>query len=399
MRIALIPVGQPVAEDEDVPRAMLAVAGRRVARHQLDCALILGCERIVIHRERHFDGFVSLRGAAERGGAKYCEIAGLSGLRGLIGAADELIVFADGLLPDPEIMRLHFAKKRGILTLPADVAVPAGLERIDGELGWAGAMVIRGEAVERTSFLPDDSDPVSALLRVALQLGTRVVPLPGGELRVGYWHQITTEADAERSGDAWLRRYAAPAGWSTPGRAATDRFALRHAHLIGELPGGGAFLQIAAFALMIAVAALGWYNHPAWAFLALSFAGIVFAAGETQRRLEDAGEGQSGKVGLLSRIFPWLTDLALIPLSAVAISGDGLLADVFVPAMALGLLRITSHFGSDRLKAATKERITLCLLLAACTVLGWLAPVLQVLALVLMILLLVGQRDSRITRD
>ncbi len=393
MRIALIPVAQPIAEDGETPRAMLPVAGRRVARHQLDCALMLGCERVAVYRDRSLEGFVSLRDAAERGGAKYREIGGLRDLSGLVGAADELVVFADGLLPDPEIMREHFADKRGIVTLPADVSVPAGLERIDGELGWAGAMVIRGESVERTSFLPDDADPVSALLRAALQLGTRLVPLPGDELRDGSWQQIATDADAERGGEVWLRRHAAPAKWSAPGRAATDRLALRYAHVIGEFPGGGASLQIGGFALLAGVAALGWYGVPAWALLALGIVCAVFAAGETERRLEDASEGQPGKKRLLSRVYYWLTDLMLVALATSAIPGESLLSRAFAPLMGFGLLRIVSYFGAGASKAATKERITLCLLLAACTALGWLAPVLQVFALALMMLLLFGRRN------
>ena len=57
------------AEGDESLRAMLPVAGRRIARHQLDCALALGCETIALYRDRGEGAYVSIEAAAQRAGA------------------------------------------------------------------------------------------------------------------------------------------------------------------------------------------------------------------------------------------------------------------------------------------------------------------------------------------
>lgn len=393
MRIAVIPAMERVADDEEALRAMLPVAGRRIARHQLDSALALGCESVAVYHEAGEPGYVSLEPAASRAGVKYRDISGLRDLATLVGAADEMVIFAEGVLPDPDVLISNFAEKRGILTLPADVGIPAGLERIDAEQAWAGVMVIRGEAVERTSFLPPDSDPASALLRIALQLGTRLVPLPEDTFREGEWAVIADEDDAARNGEAWARRHAAPSKWVAPGRAIADRIALRFAQPIADLPLGHNAAAVVAAGLLVAVAVLGWFNYTAIAMGILALSLACAAIGETAGRVESGGSAQM-LGGKSRRAFAVLADVAVIVLAALHLDDAGSIWRIFPPLVLIAALHIASRFGKGPWKSATQDRIALSALLCACMALGWLAPALQVLALAALAVALLVRRDG-----
>ena len=108
-----------------------------------------------------------LQHRAEAAGARFIAIREPRKLSGIVTANDELLVLAPGVLPDEDAVMRHLAKPC-VLVFPADPAVQRGYERIDLHFAWAGALVVRGTAVEQLAQLPGDVDTPSALLRIAL---------------------------------------------------------------------------------------------------------------------------------------------------------------------------------------------------------------------------------------
>ena len=167
MRAALISIeGQPHDAESG---AVVALAGKSLARRQLDFALAAGAEQVIVLGGPAAPEAVELRHAAESAGAKILSIADGYGLLGAVRAADHLLVLAPGVLPEAPIALEMLGKGSSLLVLPAAQGVAAGFERIDLERAWAGAMVVQGGLVERLAELPRDIDPAPSLLRIALQ--------------------------------------------------------------------------------------------------------------------------------------------------------------------------------------------------------------------------------------
>ena len=171
MRAALISMtGQPSG----------ALAGKTLARRQLDFALAAGCESVIALGDGASAQAIALRHATEAAGARFQAIRDSHGVLGVVRAADELLALAPGLLPEAGGALAALDKGAALLVLPAGPGVAAGFERIDLERAWAGAVVVSGAQVERLSALPADSAPASALMRIALQARVAAGLLPFG---------------------------------------------------------------------------------------------------------------------------------------------------------------------------------------------------------------------------
>lgn len=277
MRVALLSTIDSVADAGGDPRGFLIIAGRTLARHQLDCALALGCEKIACQGIGFPQELLDLQHQAEKSGAQFQVISGPRALSGMITAADELLVFADGLLPDQALAGKLLADRPAVLVLPAGDGVAEGFERIDRDHAWAGVMIVRGPAVERLTDLPPDADPVAGLLRIALQTGTRMVSMPQDILSDRRWGLVRSRGDAAQLEQAWINRHVRPIPYAAPFLAAADRLATALMIRSSERQkfGSGAILGGSA-AVVVAAGFAGWLWQPA-AGLAL-MAGAYFLA-------------------------------------------------------------------------------------------------------------------------
>ena len=110
MRAALISMtGQPRAADGGAP---LALAGKSLARRQLDFALAAGCESVIVLGDGGSAEAIALRHAAEAAGARFLAIREGHGLLGAVRADDELLALAPGLLPEAAAARAEQAVAR-----------------------------------------------------------------------------------------------------------------------------------------------------------------------------------------------------------------------------------------------------------------------------------------------
>ena len=276
MRAALISMtGQPRAADGGAP---LALAGKSLARRQLDFALAAGCESVIVLGDGGSAEAIALRHAAEAAGARFLAIREGHGLLGAVRADDELLALAPGLLPEAAAARDALGEGRAVLVLPAGAGVAAGFERIDLERAWAGALVVAGAQVERLSDQPADIDPASALVRIALQARVPEKRLLEDALADGSWALLGTGAQAIAAEQAWLKRHLRPAAPAAPSRWLAQ-LALRP--LASRLLAAARSLEalvVAALAVLAGAVLAAWFGMPALG-LALVVPGVVLAHG------------------------------------------------------------------------------------------------------------------------
>ena len=190
MRIALIATGDGTPASEGG-----LLAGRSLARHQLDFALALGCEKVILFGHGASEEAIALRHAAEAGGAQVQVVRGVRDLPAAVRGDDLLLVMAHGLLPDSSSAFEQLKEGTAVLILPAEAGWSAGFERLDLAAAWGGAMVLPGRLVAQLDQLPEDAEPIAGLLRIARQAGVPERPLAERELAEGRW-QIVRGPDA-----------------------------------------------------------------------------------------------------------------------------------------------------------------------------------------------------------
>jgi len=379
-----------------IPETQSPVAGKSLARRQLDFALAAGCERVIALGHGASLEAIALRHAAEARGARFQCIGDTHGLLGAVPAADELLVLAPGLLPEDRGALEALQRGSAVLVLPAGPGVAAGFERIDLERAWGGALVLPGRLVERLSDLPNDSEATAALLRIALQARVAEKRLPEQTLAEGSWSIIEQRDDAALRQRAWLKRNLPSFdgfGATRPlvrfglNRLAIPLFALPHA-LTGlwasvALTLGGA----------IGTTALGW---PGLGLVLIALGTLLaeFAVGLVHLRDTPFGAAGRDRLGLL---VPALVDAALAACAALAIDGDWL-HRLFPPLVLLGALHATRAGQWRNFAAFLSDRALLALVFALSAALDLVEPAVMLAALAILALdAAVFRSRSRIT--
>src|SRR3569623_856203 len=125
----------------------------------------------------------------------------------------------DGLLLAPDEAQKALAGGAGVLVLPVEAGLAAGFERIDLNHAWAGVLAMHGRLVERIAELPPDCDPVSGLLRIALQGRVPKRVLPEAVLTEERWALVRTRHQLAALDPGWIQRHAAASAWRAPGKA------------------------------------------------------------------------------------------------------------------------------------------------------------------------------------
>lgn len=289
-------------------RAELPLAGRSVLARQVDLLRAQGCERILCLCERVEGEVLRLQHEVEAAGGAFQALRGFLHLPALVRADDELVILADGLLPDPDLVAALFAegapRPRFVAALPAEsplvAAHPDDFERIDARYHWAGLLAMRGAPVQHLADFPPDADAVSLLLRLALQAGTPSRPLPDASPVPRGWLLATGEAALAAQEEALIIRAAGEPHWRRPSQAAA-RLVARGLGAKG-LERGPALALLGTGLLFVSAVATSAFGAPA-AALALATGGALGAAlaealGRVQRHL--LGERPSPRTAALA---------------------------------------------------------------------------------------------------
>ena len=393
----MLTASEPALAGEVASPAFRLVGGALVIRHQLALALAAGCRRIVIVSRDFTAEFASLQRDAETAGASFHVVSAPRGLSGLVTAADEVLVLAEGLLPTPGDALPLLVGGQGAMVLPADVGTAAGFERIDLTHAWAGMMLVPGRLVDRLMDLAADVDPVSALLRIALQAGIALRGVPEAVRSGGHWLLIRTEADAQAAEERWMARHTAT-GPRTPGPAIA-RFLVRRfgAAMLHE---GSSRVVGMGLALLLGVLGLaaGWFGHLVVALGLTALAQVFQSTSLVLLALHHGALSQGPRRDwapvVASLVFDALLAVFLI-LAMPALPGQTLAERAFPPIVLLGLLRVIPRALPGAAMPWLEDRLVLSVVLAVLAAGGVVAPAILGISVILLATaaLLVSRQD------
>lgn len=389
MRTALIAALKRT--DSDALRAGLPLAGRSVLARQVDLLRAFGCDKILCLCESADGEVLRAQQAVEAAGGTFQALRGFLHLPALVRAEDELVILADGLLPDPALVQRMFAEcppstPRFVACLPSDSPLvaryPDDFERVDAARHWAGLLVMRGAAVQHLADFPPDADAISLLLRLALQAGTPCRELPGGTPAPEAWLLANDETALAAQEQSLITRAAGQIDWRRPSAAIAGLAAralapggLENGPLLAML--GSATLGLAG----LASAAWGWAaSGLALAALGALVAALCGALAAIKRELLGQGTPPE-QIALLGLAVDTASAVTLL----LALSPAGSLAPLAVLGPVLiGLARLTAQTIPFASQAVLTDRGLLLALLALSAAFGLLPHAAALFSLVLL---------------
>lgn len=399
MRIGLIAA---LRRSEDAGlRAALPLAGRSVLAWQAALLQSLGAERVMCLTDATpaSGEVLQLQHVLESGGTAFHALKGFAAIPALVRAEDDLVILADGLVPDPAVVRAVLggegAFTRTVATIPADhplaAAHPEDFERIDAARCWAGVLAMRGAPVQQLADMPSDADAISLLLRLALQTGTPTRDLAARELTPESWLLAESATAVAKHESDLVARAAPPADWRAPGIAMAS--ALVRALVPRGLAQGGLVAGGLGLAMLLGAVLLAAFG-PASAALAMAAAGafgaqvsLGFTGIASRLRREEPKARADAVLGasvdilvsltLWFALAPWPEWKPLAALGAVLV----------------GLARLVARAHGSPLGRSAPDRTVLLLLLALAAMAGRLPEAVSCLALGLLAALLL--RPSR----
>ncbi|KPQ22795.1 MAG: hypothetical protein HLUCCX21_05980 [Porphyrobacter sp. HL-46] len=398
MRTALIAALKRTANG--ALRAELPLAGRSVLARQVDVLRAQGCERILCLCGRVDGEVLRVQQAVEASDGTFQALRGFLHLPALVRADDDLIILADGVLPDPELVRALFPggaqPPRFVAALPSDSPLvahhPDDFERIDARHHWAGLLAMRGAPVQQLADFPPDADAVSLLLRLALQAGTPCRALSGTDPACEAWLLADDPDTLALQEQALIKRAAGHADWRAPMMALANRLVEK---LMPRALSQGALVGAAASILFLTLGVLAAAWGAAAGGLALVACGAFVAnmAGAYARlRRLLLGEGPSPvAVARLVWAVDGLTALALLlalapwpVISPLAALGP----------LAVGLTRLAARGREGMFAVTLSDRTTVLAGFAIASLAGFLPQALAMFCLgVLAALMLRAEPD------
>ncbi len=394
MRVALLSAIQPTSDGTGV-RGLLSLAGRSLGLRQVELALSMGCERIICLAQGPDEDSLAMQHRSERDGARFHFVPHARGLSGLVNADDELFVFAEGLFTDAKLVGELLEGSRTVLTVPAEKGVPQGYERIDRDYAWAGILKTRGSSVEQVREMGADVDPVSALLRIALQSGGAMRAIPEEVLDDGRWMLLWDRDGASAFEAGLIRRTVSVASFAAPFHALIDRTIMAFRKYVGS-PALSYGLPGLASLLLGGSLYLGWTLKAGWALVALALAALFFRAARTFQLFGTEETGRPGRSGM---IFDAVTDLALLVIVTASFPRSLIGSAIFAALVLLAMFRLVPWSGPPWAGAMVQDRVLASLLLAGGAFVGEFLLSIQILAGIMLIMLLSMSWKARLTRS
>ncbi len=384
--------------DDGSLRAAMPLAGRSVIAWQMALLQSLGVERVLCLTETAGADIVALQHALEAQKMQIETLQGFAALPALVRAEDDLVIIADGLVPEPAVVHSLLGGgeggvQRAVASIPRDhplaVAHPEDFERIDALHHWAGVLAMRGAPVQQLADFPADADAISVLLRLALQAGTPVRALALGEVVPENWLLAQGAEALAVHQNALIAAAAPPADWRAPGKAAAAavvRVLAMRGLAQGPLIAGSAALVLLLTGVMAAAfgfVATGLSLTGLGAFCVQVSGGFASLAARLRR--EGAGSG-AVLAALRDGLAAFTLWFALAPFpdwQPLAVLGPVVIA----------LAALVSRSGNNALAVAAGDRTVLLIILAVAASFALLPEALACLALGLCAALLL-RRDK-----
>lgn len=380
--------------DQGETRAYLQLGGRKLIDWQLDLARDFGCQRVICIANgpsSELDGF---RARVEQLGMEFHAIGGPLQLVGLVSADQDLLVLGDGVVIDREFLAESFPDRRGVAVVPASVGIDVGFERVDAENAWGGIFIARAQIAEQLAEMPADSDTISLLLRMALQAGTKLVPIDAERLEDGTLLLASTGQIIQSREKTLLDRSSQSKSWLGPGNAIAQLVARHMAkNWIARGPILSLVLTIAAFgAATVLILLLQQY----WALVVLLFASLAgsFCLALFNLKAKLLGTERPKYLVLL---FIYLTDISVI-MSQVYPFTPNWKQRLFVIVVLLASWRLAELVSFEKLQPFWQDRSILLSLLIAAALLGIVPLLTQILTLVALAFCLIVVGKDKITQ-
>lgn len=398
MRIGLIAALRACADG--TPRAGLMLAGRSVLARQAGLLQGMGAERVLCLTGAASSNVIAVQQRLEASGIAFHALDGFAALPALVRAEDDLVIIADGLVPDAASVAAVLGEggvlRRAVAAIPPDhplaITHPEDFERIDAARHWGGVLMMRGAPVQQLADFPPDADAISVLLRLALQAGTPCHDLSPAELAPERWLLADSPAAVATAEAALIAGAAASAGRQGPMAmlAAMLVRALAPRGLAqGSLVAGSAALMLLLAGVMAAAfgpGAVGLALAGAGAFAAqIALAYGALAEGLEGRDADPRGPALlTGAVDGLAAAVLWFA-LAPWPVwEPLAMLGP----------LTIGLARLVGEGDPPPILRAISERASILFALALAALFALLPTVLACTALGLVSALLLHRRPT-----
>jgi hypothetical protein len=246
-------------------------------------------------------------------------------------------------------------------------------------------MLIPGRLIERLNDLPADVDPVSSLLRIALQAGVTQRPVSDTVFASGRWLLICTEDQAQSAEVNWMERHTAGRG-RTPGLAVAAFAVRRLGAALLHAGSGYRAIGLSAVVAILMAAGLAWYGFFAIAFALCGPAWVVFRASVLVNQIQVDALGGKRSWFSMATLVALLIDVVMIGILTAAApdsASEPLWQRAFAPVILFGLLALVPRAVTGRWTEWLADRSVLSLLLCGLAVLDWLTIGVSALAVLL----------------
>jgi hypothetical protein len=386
--------------EEGPSRAGLMLAGRSVLAWQAGVLQALGVERVLCLTNAPGGDVIDVQQRLEGSGMAFHALQGFAALPALVRAEDDLVVIADGLVPDAATVAAVLGGaeglRRAVIAIPADHPLatthPHDFERIDAARHWAGVLMMRGAPVQQLADFPPDADAISLLLRLALQAGTPCRDLRASDRAPDRWLLADSPAAVLAAEQALIAGAAAGPGFEGPAARLAARLvqALAPRGLAqGALIAGSASLVLLLAGVMAAAfgpAAAGLGLAALGAFAAQIALAYGALAGALEGKAPDPRGGAllTGAADGLAAAALWFALAPWPEWEPLAVLGP----------LTIGLARVVATGSPPAFLMALAERASILLALALTALFGILPEALACTALGLVSALLLHRRPT-----
>lgn len=280
--VALILATEISQGEPGILRAALPLAGRTLLERQAEQARAVGANHILVMVATLPQDLTSAMDRIRTSGCPVTPLRSISEIPAHVGAQDQLMLVADGLVaPEACYEALADANAPALLATPDNQAA-RDLERIDGQTRWAGLALLPHSMVAQLGAVPDDWDIGSTLLRQAVQAGGHRIMCEAALFERGEVTIITNTAEASLITTSMLQQ----ADFGGEGMGQRALFA-PFARLVGpallrqHVP--TAALYGGALGLLAAGLTAAFFGQPLWAAVAGLLASAGYALGGFQQ--------------------------------------------------------------------------------------------------------------------
>jgi hypothetical protein len=152
-------------------RALLPLAGMSVVEHQARRAVEAGAARVLLLIDEGPGELLEAVARLRHDGIQTGMAQGIDQVADAVGEDETVLLIAEACLPEVGLLRAVCRAHVPALAVLPDTPEHSQFERIDAEQRWAGVALLDGHRLAETAAMIGAWDPVSTLLRRAVQEG------------------------------------------------------------------------------------------------------------------------------------------------------------------------------------------------------------------------------------